>query len=190
MRWIKIVNVVLTIAVLWLGYVLARTLIVPVQVQKIRKERSKEVIRRLEAIREAQMIYRQIHGRFANNWDSLVYTLKYDTLIITKVIGNPDDTTQQDQVDTFYIPALQAYLERTAELNVPVDSLPYIPFSGGKRFLLEAGFIEKGRVTVPVFQVTAPDTLFLADLPREYIDPKHAFVLGSMTEATYTGNWR
>ena len=187
---LRIVNIVLTIVAIYLGYALGKTLIEPVRAQKIAKQRYKEVIKRLEAVREAQMIYREIHKRFADDWDSLVYTIKYDTLIEVKVIGNPDDTTQEVTYDTLFIPAIQAYYERIGDNKVEPDSLPFIPFSGGKRFQLAAGFIEKGRVRVPVFQVVAPDTVFLADLPRDYVDEEHALILGSLREATYTGNWR
>ena len=187
---IRVVNIVLTVIAIYLAYALGRTLIEPVQARKITKQRYKEVIKRLEAVREAQMIYREIHGKFASNWDSLVNTIKYDTLIEVKVIGNPDDTTQEVTYDTLYIPAIQAYYERIGNNRVEPDSLPFIPFSGGKKFQLAAGFIEKGRVRVPVFQVVAPDTVFLADLNPDYIDQEHALILGSLTEATYTGNWR
>ncbi len=187
---LRIVNIVLTVLAIYLAYALGKTLIEPVRAQKIAKQRYKEVIRRLEAVREAQMIYREIHGKFAEDWDSLVHTIKYDTLIEVKVIGNPDDTTQEVTYDTLYIPAIEAYYERLGDNKMEPDSLPFIPFSGGKKFQLAAGFIEKGRVRVPVFQVVAPDTVFLADLPRDYIDEEHALILGSLTEATYTGNWR
>jgi hypothetical protein len=82
--------------------------------------------------------------------------------------------------DTFQVAVLENVFneedQRTRKAAFFVDSLPFVPF-GGHRFEMNAGTVDAGGVTVPVFEV---------------IDPKpfaEQFKLGSMTEASTSGNW-
>jgi hypothetical protein len=63
--------------------------------------------------------------------------------------------------------------------NKSIDSLPFIPFSGGQKFQLRAGKIKKGAVEISVFEVedTAP------------FDTRKVLRVGSMTDASLAGNW-
>ncbi len=66
-----------------------------------------------------------------------------------------------------------------------------IPFSGGKQFSINSGEIEKGKVKVKVFEITAPYTEIFKGLKtdNEGIDMTQALILGSMTEPSINGNW-
>ena len=72
-----------------------------------------------------------------------------------------------------------------------VDSLSIIPFSGGTKFSINSGEIEKGKVKVKVFEVTAPYTEIFKGLKtdNEGIDMTQSLILGSMEEPNINGNW-
>jgi len=77
--------------------------------------------------------------------------------------------------------------------------LPYIPYSGGKRFELEAGRIERGGVMVNVFEARAHLSSFLQGMneqmlrnlvaSEEQIGRYPGLRVGSMTDPSTDGNW-
>ena len=62
----------------------------------------------------------------------------------------------------------------------PIDSLAHVPPSNKWKFVLDAGIINKSKITVPVFEVRDP---------KPY-NPNKPLILGSMTEANLNGNWQ
>ena len=54
---------------------------------------------------------------------------------------------------------------------------------------VDAGQIVKGKVTVQVFKIEAPFGAFLSDQDNNLFEPDDSWSIGSMTEATYGGNW-
>jgi hypothetical protein len=75
--------------------------------------------------------------------------------------------------------------------DILVDSLPYVPKSGGKRFTLDAGFIERGLVKLPVFEAYTLPEEYLSDIDnwRTYYTRIAGLKVGSMTESSIDGNW-
>ena len=58
--------------------------------------------------------------------------------------------------------------------------------------MLNSGTIVQAKIKVQVFETIAPDSIFMRDLLDDYgdyIDRRHAIRMGSMTEATTSGNW-
>ncbi|NBU70479.1 MAG: hypothetical protein EBS53_03370 [Bacteroidetes bacterium] len=93
------------------------------------------------------------------------------------MIGNPDDSLdvlKGIQYETMYVSIKDSIFR-----NKPIDSLPFIPFTDGKLFLLRAGKIKKGAVEISVFEVedAAP------------FDTRKVLRVGSMTDASLSGNW-
>ena len=72
-----------------------------------------------------------------------------------------------------------------------VSEINIIPFSEGTEFSIDAGEIEKGKVKVKVFEVSAPYKEIFKGLKtdNEGIDMSQALTIGSMTEPTTNGNW-
>lgn len=85
---------------------------------------------------------------------------------------------------------MDSLLRRT---RYPVDSLPYIPFTGGKRFEMDAGKIERGFTKLPVFEAKANPVDYLRDIDRWRVyytrDIEDGLRVGSMFEASIDGNW-
>ncbi len=179
------INALLTIAIIILAYMLYQTIAEPIRFQNAKQKRYSAVIERLEKIKQCQFAFKNLKGGFAPNFDTLLQTLKTDTFRVIQVLGNPDDTSQEVRRDTLLKPVRDSLFAS----DYPIDSLPYIPYSRGKTFAMDAGKIKKSKVDVPVFEVKAYDTTFLYDQPRQFIEKDHALTLGSMSEAIYAGNW-
>lgn len=138
-------------------------------------KREAVVIERLEDIRSVQKAYLSRHGKFAGDFDSLMYFVKNDSLKGSTGWVNVNDS-----------------LFKPNYFNI--DSLPYIPFSDNVKFTIKSGSIERGLITLPVFEVSADANLYLHDLNCDlygFYDSEVFFGLkiGSMLEASLDGNW-
>ncbi len=178
-----VINLLLSLAAaalaVWL-FVIIREPIIEKKEFKIKKD---AIIQRLEDVRIAQYAYKEVKDKFANNWDSLINTIKYDKFIIVKTIGDPNDTTIVVKRDTIYIPIMDSIYKKP----INVDSLKYIPYTNGAIFDLDAGSINQRGVDVHVFQVTDSKPYNQKYIDRGEADP---LILGSMTEVNYSGNWK
>ena len=149
---------------------------------------------RLMDVATAQKEFKKEKGRYAANFEELLYFIKSDSLTIIKAIGNVPDTLTEAQAveqgivirDTSLVPATTIFKE-----GHPVDSLKIIPFSGGNQFKMKAGVIEKNKVNVNVFEASAKleDVFKGLKTKNEPVDLEDEIKVGSMTEPITTGNW-
>jgi hypothetical protein len=179
------INILLTLIVLGMAYYLYSSIQEPIEVTRTYKKRKDAITARLEQVRDAQMAYRDKKDNFADNFDSLIYSLKSDSIEKIKIIGNPDDTSTVTKYDTTYQPLWQEAYDQ----QFVFDSLRYIPYSGGKEFSIDAGMKKKNKVKVKVFEVTAPDSIWLKGLKTQYLSNPQSLRMGSMDKGTYSGNW-
>lgn len=169
------IAIALFIGVVIVGYILYRVVREPIIQERLRNQRKKEVVERLEMVRKAQFAYKDITGKYASNWDSLLNVIKTKKFTLVKTIGDPNDTTIQVRRDTQYV----AIRDSIFPPNYPIDSLPIAPKSGGKKFKIDAGTIEQRGVNVQVFEVE--DVKPIGDKTLK---------LGSLTDANTSGNWK
>lgn len=177
MKTLNILKIALFLVILVMSYFLIETIAEPIRFEKEKNKRYAQVIERLKMIRTAQIAYRDAIGEFANDWESLVEITKNGQIKVVKVIGNPDDSTDilaGIRYDTIMVSIADSFFP-----NYPIDSLPFIPFTNGKKFDLQAGKITKGNIQLSVFQVedSAP------------FDPRKVLRVGSMSDANFSGNW-
>lgn len=114
-------------------------------------KRNKVVQKRMEQIRDAQVEYKKLKGEYANSFDKLVGFLKNDSIIQVKMEGEvPDSLLGREQEalamgiirrDTTKIPVREELFKEN--FDAIVDSMMYIPFAGGKQFIIRAGELEK-----------------------------------------------
>ncbi len=185
-----ILNIVLAIGVVTLAFLLYKSIEEPISVDAARSKRKPVTFERLLEIKKAQMAYLEAKGYFANNFDSLVYVVKYDSVPEIKIIGNPDlleeDSTAVVIYDTAYV---RLIVKAFNDPNYPLDSLKYIPLTGGKQFELQAGNIEELGRKIPVFEASVTEPVMLHDQVQKYVVKDQVWKVGSMTEARYDGNW-
>ena len=171
-----IIKIGLGVLIVVLGYLLFETIAQPIRFNKEKSKRYAHVKTRLIKIREAQMAFKSVHGKFATNFDDLINSMKNDNFQMIRTIGNPDDTTVVVQRDTFYISVKDSLFKNGIG---SIDSLRYVPFTDNQEFEIDAGNIRKGHVKLDVFEVRdgAP------------YDPNDVYQVGSMADANFSGNW-
>ncbi|PKP17771.1 MAG: hypothetical protein CVU05_14895 [Bacteroidetes bacterium HGW-Bacteroidetes-21] len=180
----KIISIVLLVVILVLAYLTYDSIMGPIRWRSEKEKRYKEVVERLKDGRKAQLAFYEKYEKYAESWDVLLNFIKTDSLPLIKAIGSvPDTLTEQQALD------MKLIIRDTIPIAVsdtifpkgyPVDSLKYIPFTNGAIFFIGAGEISTASgVKVKVFEIrdTAP------------FDPSNVMRVGSMTEATTSGNW-
>lgn len=187
MKAVKFISAfVLWVVVFGLGYWLYSIINKPVQFEKDYNNRRTATIDRLEDIREAQSLYLKATGFYAGDFDELVNTIKNQEFTEVKIIGNEDDTSVVTTYDT-----IRYYIKDRLDLvgTSTLDSLKYIPYSGGQIFALETDTIKQQRVELSVYQVIATKEQFLNGMESDRAKDRDDLVLGSLMQATDQGNW-
>lgn len=193
-----IVRIVLTVIIIGLGYLVFESIMGPVRFQNEHDKRKEVVVNKLKDLRNIQLTYRSLNNAYTADFDTLLDFLKNTRIPVVNIIPDPTDTTFtrtiNDTID--FIRAADSLLK---DVNYHVDSLPYIPFSAGKKFELEAGRIDRGGVMVNVFEARAHMNTYLANMneqllrnlvsSQEQIDRYPGLKVGSMTEPSTDGNW-
>jgi hypothetical protein len=153
-------------------------------------------IQGLKDIRKVQVAFEERFGEYAASHDTLLRFLKEDSIRYIRMEGTrPDSLTESEalekgvlQRDTLYTPVRdslfggdQKKAVRKGDRVYPfiVDSLPYKRKSG-KKFIMDAGSIQEGGVSRPVFVVKDPNPF------RKEGD---TLQVGSMDEPSKSGNW-
>lgn len=186
-----VLNIILGLAVIALTFYLYKIIQDPIQFEKSKTKRYDKAIERLEVVKRAQFAYKDKTGKFAQNWNALITTLKNDSIAEVKITGNPDDLEADSTLVVTYDTTMISLKDKYFSDGYPLDSIQYIPYSGGKTFNINAGEIEVGaaRIKVPVFEVSVDEETLLSGLSEDYMDRSKTLQLGSMSEATYNGNW-
>lgn len=95
-----IIKIILAIIVVFLGYLVIRSILTPVEFDKEKDRREKIVIERLKDIRTAQLLFKSVNDSFAENWDTLIKFLNTHEIPIVKresyIFRDISDTTGAD----------------------------------------------------------------------------------------------
>ena len=192
------IQIVLALVIVVLGYLIYESIMEPVRLNQEVASRESVVIQRLRDIRQVQAAHRSRFGVFNSSLDSLVRFVRNDSLPVIRAVGSvPDTLTETEAVnlgivqrDTIWVRAVDSLLRRA---RYPLDSLPYVPFTDGVRFVMDAGKIERGLTQLPVFEAFALPTDYLRDIDRWRIyytrDIEAGLRVGSLIEASTDGNW-
>jgi hypothetical protein len=188
---IRILQIVLLLVIAYLGYLLWETIQTPVRFNREKDERAAYVIQNLKDIRSIQQMYRALNDTFANNLDSLIQFMHQGQIPVVKLTYDPTDTTLMKTIsDTLgYISVEDSLFGQRPDFDA--DNIKYIPFSGKKEFVMEAGQINKGGVMVPVFMAMARKEDYLKGMDKNLIRNPNVkdLIVGSMSEPTTDGNW-
>lgn len=165
-----LVFVVLPIIAVFLGYLIYSSIQEPVVFEKQRKIRESVCIERLKDIRTLQVAYKSKYDKFSGEMDSLIDFYRNGEITIVKQVGSMDDSVAVAEKrvyrDTISIPVRDTLLERPGFI---IDSIAYIPFSGGKKMNMTAVIAKVSGVDVPLFEASAPYDDLLKGLERQLI---------------------
>ncbi len=193
-----IINLVLLAIAAFLAVKIYQVIMVPIEFERIKLDRFCEITERMEKVREAELAYKDVYGEFTGDWNTLISFV--DTGFVT-IYERKDSSFmyfnkrfQKDMnKDTVVVREIgrERVLDRFGEGFDP-SILKEVPMTEDVEFDLGAGKIERNGVTVPVFEVSVADTEIFKDLKKrfdQYIDKEHRYQIGSLSEATISGNY-
>ena len=197
---LTIINIALVIAAIFLAYMVYHSISQPVIFENTKTERELKVVQNLKDIRSSQGLFKENYNRYTASFDTLIEFIRTGELPVVNIIPDPNDTTYTKTInDTVgYINVLDSLFSNRPNFNV--ESLRYIPFSEPQQeFEIQAGYITRGGMKVPVFEVKAPYNTYLngldkqrirnATAEREDLNKYPGMKVGSMTEPLTDGNW-
>lgn len=182
---------VLTALVTILSYANYTSIKGPIDFQNERERRYEHVIQQLKDIRTAELAFKSQFQRYTSSMDTLRNFIETGQLRLVKAVGEVPDTMSLEAAvkagiakrDTFFVPVFDSLFGPSkAEGRVrpfQLDSLGKVAFTKDGQFKLEAGFVERSSVKVPVFQA----------VDGQPFDPNHVLQVGSMTDPKTNGNW-
>ena len=189
-----IVEVILLALCAGLVYLIYSSIMQPVNFNKQKDYRSSVAIQRLKDIRTLQVAYKSVNGKFVSTVDSLKNFYENGQMSIIMQVGSADDSlamahTEKIRRANRKISGAQLYemylkgdknLVFSVESKIPVkdtlfkgredfciDSLKYIPFSGGEEVEMVAETKMVSGVPVPLFEARMPYKLLLKGLDNQ-----------------------
>lgn len=197
---LTIINIVLAIVAVFLTYLVIDSIRQPVVFDNNKKEREVKVVQSLKDIRSTQGLFKENYNRYTANFDSLIEFIRVGELPVVNIVPDPNDTTFTKTInDTVgYVKVLDSLFKDRPNFNV--NELRYVPFSDPKQeFEIQAGYIMRGGMNVPVFEVKTHYKTYLNGLDeqrirneakqREDLNKYPGLKVGSMTEPSTDGNW-
>lgn len=201
----KLLHVALAVLIVVLGYLLVRSIMDPIEFKKEQKYRYDIVVQNLKDIRTAQNAFKDVHGKFTGDLDSLTNFVKYDSLPLVFKKGEiPEELlgqiSEREAIakgmiirDTSYVAVLDSLFGK----DYAIDSLRYIPFGGNEQFRMAQGEVITGsKLKVKVFEAKAPSKYILSGLDEQAIInfndgwDYQGLKVGSLEEANNSaGNW-
>jgi hypothetical protein len=206
-----VIQIVLIAVAIILAFFIFKSIERPVEFEKVKDLRYKTTIERLKDIRKAQLAYKDIHGDFAGNWDTLINFIQHDSLPIIRRIGMLTDSmidagwTEQRAIkegriirDTMWVNVK----ENLFSASFPAEQLKYVPVKDTvAEFKLGATTLITGSgIKVPVFEARAHNNTVLKGLDQQLVinlndksrtnDKYPGLKVGSLTETNNNaGNW-
>lgn len=166
----------------------------PVNFNKAKDARQAVAVQRLKDIRELQVAFKSVNNKFTSDLDSLVSFYNNGEMSIVMQVGSMDDSlavahTEAIKKKNRKITAAKLYelykagdknLVFSVESKIPVkdtlfvsrenfciDSVVYIPFSGGKKIECKAIVKQVSGVPVPLFEARIPYRELLKGLDNQ-----------------------
>ncbi len=203
-----ILQIILWIVCIGLGYLIYRSVTGPIEFQKVKEERFAKVISTLKDIRDSQVAYRTVNGRYANDFKSLIAFVDTGQYTITqrrdssymefdKVYGI-DLLKEITIIDTLGFVAIKDSLFRDSDRYKTMMNVPNA--QGGEQFAIKSDVIQKGGYSAPVFEAKVSKDVVLYDQPQDLRDRENAQIsveevngseikVGSLTDVSTNGNW-
>jgi hypothetical protein len=174
-----VINILLTIVIIILAYLLYESIMDPIRFNKEKDRRETAIKERLIDIRSAQVLYRSKYGRYTGSFDTLINFIKFDSLALVFRKGQVTDdmvakgldeqkALKQGLIirDTTYIPINDSVFS----IKYPIDSIRYVPYLTGEQFEMASAALTTGSmVVVQVFEASVLNDVFLKGLDRQQI---------------------
>jgi len=196
MSRIKILTTVFAITSVGLAYYLYYSINTTIKETKRIATMEAAIINQLKLIREAELGYKAVHGRYTSNWDSLLHFVDSGYFYITERIETvitldygADSTSVQ--IDTLgRVQVIDSLYGAHKYPNFQLAELPYVPGIVPKvKFLIWADKIKKANLLVSSVEVWNPSPINPNRDEESEINIKKPLRFGSRTNITTAGNW-
>ncbi len=205
-----VIQIVLTIAIIALGYLCVESINKPIRFQEQQKVRKEANVDKLMLTRDAQVAYKSVYDKYTGNFDTLINFIKNDSLPLVKKEGAITDSMREEGMTEQKALALGIISRDTIRVSVkdslfpagyPIDSLKFVPFVGDKTYEMGAGVVVTGSgVKVQVFECKVHNNIYLNGLEAqevinlndktEKLERYPGLKVGSLEEANNNaGNW-
>ena len=198
---------ILPLAIIGLAYACVASVMTPVNFNKQKAAREQVAIQRLKDIRSLQVAYKSVAGRYTADLDSLIMFYENGKLDVIMQVGSQDDSvaventkalkkknpkiTAQEMLKLYesgqslvfniknQIPVKDTVCKRD---DFCIDSIAYIPYSGGRRVFMSAVVKTVSGVKVPLFEACMPYKALLNNM-------NHQLVVNLIAERTDTDRY-
>ncbi|MFV0541113.1 MAG: hypothetical protein ACK5MZ_07735 [Aestuariibaculum sp.] len=205
-----LLNILLWGLIIFLGYQTYKSIYTPIQFNKEKNKRYAEVIKKLIDIRDAELAYKQVNGKFTGSFDDLIKFIDTAKFTLTQrrdsSVLNPQLTRQYGVdmyddivvIDTLgFVPVKDSLFKKSDRyktmMNVPVGE-------PGKKFELKANFLNQNNINIPVFEASVKKDIILFDQDPDLLVQENqvisvdgvngdALKVGSLEEVKTNGNW-
>ena len=152
-----------------------------------------KVIEKLKMIRDAQIAFQSVNGKYANEWDSLLNFVENGNIFL---IQRREETVLLDygaEETTLYIDTLGSVTVidslYSSIPNFKASNLIFVPGYENVKFEIWASKIEKGGVEVDVVEVRNPKPFDPNRKESNEANINKPLRFGSRTSITTAGNW-
>jgi len=207
-----VIQIVLWIVIIFLGWQLWSSIMGPVEFNKVKEVRYAKVIKNLKDIQAAELAHKEITGSFTGSFDSLIHFIETAQFAITqrrdtsyadvaknKAFGISEGYfIDKSLIDTLgFTPVKDSLFKNSTRyktmMNVPIEGVD-------AKFDLKAGKITKNDATYSVFEAKVAKDIVLHGLNKDLlIQEKQVqsvdgvngeyIKVGSMDEVNTAGNW-
>ncbi|MBR6884044.1 MAG: hypothetical protein IKN06_13895 [Bacteroidales bacterium] len=225
-----IIEILLALAAVGLVYAIYNSVMKPVNFNKEKARRQEVAVQRLKDIRTLQVAFKGVNNRFTGDIDSLINFYNTGKMDIVMQVGSNDDSLaventarvkkafknlKKDELNAKFMELYKQGQKLVFSISTPiavkdtlfhsrenfcVDSLAFIPFSGGQKVEMESLVKTVSGVQVPLFEARMPwkallkgmDNQLRINLDAECEDLGHyqGLQVGSVTAPNNNaGNW-
>jgi len=127
MNTTKILSIIFLIASLGLAFYLGSSIKSSIDEREMIASREAAVIKKLQLIREAEIVYQEVKGNYTSDWDKLINFIKYDSFpiiqrkerVVTLSYGADSSIVTFDTLGI--IPAKERIFQKTHNVNAAND---------------------------------------------------------------------
>ena len=192
----RIINIEFALTSIGLAYFLYDSINSSIQEVERIERIEKAVITKLKMIREAQIAYKAVNGRYTSDWDKLLnfidsgsfYLVERTETVITLDYGADSTYIELDTLGT--VPVKDSLFNKNKYPKFNLSRLPYVPgVDQNVKFKMWADKITKAGVKVDVVEVWNPAPVNPERDEDSEFNTKKPLRFGSRTSVTTAGNW-
>lgn len=190
----KILTIVLFLVSIGLGYYLFNSIKFKIDEEENIAKSEARVINKLKMIRDAQLAFMGVNGKYTGSWDSLLSFIDTGKIFLTQRREETKLLEYGVEETTVFVDTLGSILVKdslfspTTYPNFNLSTLPIIPGTDAK-FEMWASKINKGGVMVDVVEVRDTKPVDPKRKESNEANIKKPLRFGSKTSITTAGNW-